>query len=237
MIAGLLSIFYVCICINFLVKSDSIYLGKKYYYPRAIKKLLKITILIDIILQAIYQTPFFTQDENSPAYKIFHTIGLIKVVDFEENEINIQLVKMVEVIGKALIYFFISFQTLIYNSSNFKKYYLIYLLGHKFRYNKMSLINSFKYNNKRIRIFEKSLAIRHDSSEAMKDLKKTLENWNEKLQQISNNMFEKQLKENDIPLDYDKKKILSSSTNTNLSNEKELTLSKKNSKNNFEVKY
>ena len=237
MIAGLLSIFYFSICIYFIIKSDSIYLGKKYYYPKAIKKLLKITILIDIILQAIYQTPFFTQNEESPAYKIFRAIGLIKVVDFEnDNEINVKFLQMAEVIGKALIYFFISFQTLIYDSSNFKKYYLIYLLGHKFKFRKMSLINSFKYNNKRIKIFEESLSIRHDSSEAMEDLKKTLEIWNEKLQKLSNNMFEKQLKQNDIPLDYDTNKLLPTSSKENSLNNENNILNMKKTKNNFEVR-
>ena len=237
MIAGLLSIFYVSVCLYFLVRSDYIYLGKKYYYPKAVKNLLKITILIDIILQAIYQTPFFTQNEESPAYKIFRAIGLIKVVDFDENEIKINFVQMAEVIGKALIYFFISFQTLIYGSSNFKKYYLIYLLGHKFKFHKMSLINAFKYNNKRIKVFENSLSIRHDSSEAMEDLKKTLEIWNEKLQKLSNNMFEKQLKENDIPLDHDTNKKLPLSRENSLNTD--IISNFKNSqksKNNFEVK-
>ena len=237
MIAGLLSLFYVSVCIYFLIRSDSIYLGKKYYYPKAIKKLLKIAILIDIILQAIYQTPFFTQNEKSPAYKIFRSIGLIKVVDFEEDDINIKFVQMAEVIGKALIYFFISLQTLIYDSSNFKKYYLIYLLGHKFKFHKMSLINSYKYNNKRIKVFEKSLSIRHDSSEAMEDLKKTLEIWNEKLQKLSNNMFEKQLKENDIPLDYDKNKSLHSLDDSLKNDNLSINIKKSEKpKNNFEVR-
>ena len=239
MIAGLLSVFYLSICLYFLIRSDSIYLGKKYYYPKAIKKILKIAILIDIILQAIYQTPFFTQNDKSPAYKIFRAIGLIKVVEFEDSGINIKLVQMAEVIGKALIYFFISLQTLIYDSSNFKKYYLIYLLGHKFKFHKMSLINSFKYNNKRIQIFEKSLSIRQNSSEAMEDLKKTLEIWNEKLEKLSNNMFEKQLKENDIPLDYDINKNLPISRLNNLNNDNNINNNLKkstNSKNNFKVR-
>jgi len=237
MIAGLLSIFYVSICLYFIVRSDYIYLGKKYYYPKVIKKLLKITILIDIILQAIYQTPFFTQNEESPAYNIFQAIGLIKVVDFNDNEIIINFIQMAEVIGKALIYFFISFQALIYGSSNFKKYYLIYLLGHKFKFHKMSLINAFKYNNKRIKVFENSLSLRHDSSEAMEDLKKTLEIWNEKLQRLSNNMFEKQLKENEIPLDHDTNKKLPLSRENSLNTD--IISNFKNSqksKNNFEVK-
>ena len=237
MIAGLLSIFYVSICLYFLIKSDSIYLGKKYYYPKAIKKLLKIAILIDIILQAIYQTPFFTQQEQTPAYKIFRAIGLIKVVDFEDNEIIIKFVQMAEVIGKVIIFFFISLQALIYDSSNFKKYYLVYLLGHKYKFRKMSLINSFKYNNKRIKVFEKSLTIRQESSQAMEDLKNTLEIWNKKLQDISNNMFEKQLKENDIPLDHDINKILPNSNDDNSNDIFNSNLTKSgNSKNNFEVK-
>lgn len=148
MIAGLISIVYISISFYYLIKSDSLFLGTKYTYPKILKKVLMIIILIDIIVQGIYNTPFLVQEEeDSIIDNIFNSIGLIKVVDFRtynvtnptdasnetktgyEEVVNID--QTIEVFAKAFIYLLMSLQLLIYESRSFKKYYLVYLLNRK----------------------------------------------------------------------------------------------------------
>ena len=86
MIAGLISICYISFSFYYLIKSDSLFLGIKYTYPKILKKILMFVILFDIIFQGIYSTPYICQEKGSLGYKIFNSIGLIKVINF--NEIN-----------------------------------------------------------------------------------------------------------------------------------------------------
>ena len=119
MIAGLISIIYISISFHYLIKSDSLFLGVKYTYPKALKKVLMIIILLDIFAQGVYSTPFFNQEEDSLGYKILNSIGLIKVVDFgkESNDKeNIKIDQNIEVFAKAFIYLLMSLQLLIYDS-------------------------------------------------------------------------------------------------------------------------
>ena len=120
MITGLLSIFYIIICFLYLINSDKIYLGRIYGYPQAIKRLLKICVIVDITLQIIYQIPYLSPDKDSIFQKIFDVLGLIKLIDYEakneiENKLEIQLISgaILEVIGKPFIYFFLSLQIII----------------------------------------------------------------------------------------------------------------------------
>ena len=172
MTAGVLSAIYFSICFYYLIKSDSIFLGQEYTYPKAIKTFLRIMVLIDIIIQGIYQLPFFSMDDDDLRLKIFRAIGLIKVVTINNNEIS--TMQQLEIFGKALIYFLMSLQNLIYNSKNFKRYYLVYLLENKFQTNKTSIVNAFTFNNNRVKIYQKSLNIRQRSVQAMDDLNKII---------------------------------------------------------------
>ena len=97
MIAGLISIVYISISFYYLIKSDALFLGTKYTYPKILKKVLMVIILLDIINQGVYSTPFFSQEKDSLGYKIFNSIGLIKVVDFESGEEDIEIEQNIEV--------------------------------------------------------------------------------------------------------------------------------------------
>ena len=193
MITGMISIFYIVICFYFLINADKIYSGKIYGYPVAIKKLLKIFVIGDIVLQIIYQIPYLSPDQDSVFQKIFEVLGLIKLVDYESGDDGkeIKLIRsgIVEVIGKPLIYFFLSLQIIIYNSKDFKKYYLTFLLNQKNEFNKNSLINTFRFNNERIEAFKNSMNLRLKSEKAMDKLRLILEDWNKKLK-LEGSLFE-----------------------------------------------
>ena len=94
----------------------------KYGYPKQIKKLLKICLIVDIIIQLVYQIPFISPGKDTVAYKIFNSLGYTKLLIYDNNGDNIDLDSsgVIEYIGKPLIYFFISLQTIIYNSKDFK---------------------------------------------------------------------------------------------------------------------
>ena len=189
MTAGVLSAIYFAMCFYYLIKSDCIYLGQEYSYPKAIKNILRIIVLIDIFMQGSYQLSIIPMVKGGLIYKIFRAIGFIKI---EENKGKDELdTHQIELFGKALIYFFISVQNLIYNSKNFKRYYLVYLLENKFQTNKTSLVNAFTFNNDRVKIYQKSLSIRQKSVEAMDDLNKVITELNSKLNKMGEKLFSK----------------------------------------------
>ena len=190
MTAGILSAIYFSLCFYYLIKSDSIYLGEEYSYPKAIKSTLRIIVLIDIIIQGIYQLPYFSWDEQDLKFKIFRAIGLIKVVNIDTED-KISAKQQLEIFGKVLIYFLMSVQNSIYNSKTFKRYYLVYLLENKFQTNKTSLINAFTFNNNRVKVYEQSLAIRQKSVEAMDDLNHIITELNTKLNKMGEQLFNK----------------------------------------------
>ena len=189
MIGRLISIFYVTLSLYYLINCELLYLGEQYTYFKTIKKLMRIVILIDILVQGIYQTPFASPDnKENLTYNLFDAIGFIQVITFENNTININ--QSVQVFSKAIIYLLISLQILIYESNHFKRYYLVYLLENKNEFKRHSIINSFKFNNKRVKIFKKSLGIRQRSDQAMEDLKKVIEELNEKLKAIGGKLLD-----------------------------------------------
>ena len=86
-----------------------------------------------------------------------------------------------------------STQNLIYNSKTFKRYYLVYLLENRFQTNKTSLINAFTFNNHRVKIYEKSLAIRQKSVEIMDDLKKLINELNSDSNKMGEKLYSKNI--------------------------------------------
>ena len=227
MTAGILSAIYFSICFYYLIKSDSIYLGLEYSYPKAIKFGLRLIVLIDIVFQGIYQLPFFSMEDNDLRLKIFRAIGLIKVVNIDNNE-EINTIQQLEIFGKALIYFFMSVQNLIYNSKTFKTYYLVYLLENKFQTNKISLINAFSFNNDRVKVYQKSLAIREKSFEAMDDLNKIITQLNSKLNKMGEQLFSKNKFEvQQRPLEFINNAEFDNNNLNNIDNNKDKTNEKK----------
>jgi hypothetical protein len=189
LIGRLISIFYVTLSLYYLINCELLYLGERYTYFTTIKKIVRTVILIDILIQGVYQTPFVSPDKEDLSYKIFNAIGFVQVVNFENNE-KILIVQSSQVFSKAIIYLLISLQILIYESNHFKRYYLVYLLENKNEFKRHSIINSFKFNNQRVKIFQQSLNIRQRSDQAMEDLKKVIEELNDKLKEIGGKLFD-----------------------------------------------
>ena len=214
MTSGVLSTVYFGTCFYYLLKSDSLYLGQEYTYPKAIKRTLRIIVLIDITIQGIYQLPFFSLKEDDIRFKILSALGFFKVVDINDNEIS--TFSRIDIYGKAIIYFFMSVQHYIYDSKYFKRYYLAFLLENKFKTNKTSLVNAFTFNNNRIKIYKKSLSIRQKSMEAMDDLKKIVKELNEKLNKVSEKIFSKNNNNENEEEEEENKKININNKETNI---------------------
>ena len=191
LISGLLSIFYIIYSLIFLSKSNSMYMGEPYYYPRTIKTVLRVAILLDITIQALYQTPYLSPDpKGSGLYTILEIIGFNKIIFFEDNsaeKFDISLKEMSLVFAKAFTYFFMSIQILIYSSQDFQEFYLTYLLTKNFKLRKISLMNVFRFNNMRIESMTNALNLRQEKSNSMNYLKKILEKWNQNLFSLNPN--------------------------------------------------
>ena len=182
MISGLFSIVYIILSFYFLITSTSIFLGNKYLYPRAIKTLLRIIILIDILLQILYQTPFFDN-----IGKTIEIIGLNKILNFtlvdEKSydryyEAELDTEPLMLVIAKAFTYLFMSFQVLVYSSHSFQEYYFSYIITKSKKLRRISLMNVFKFNNNRISDMNYSLNLRNDMIESMDNIEKQFTEWN-----------------------------------------------------------
>ena len=191
MISGFISVVYIVISLYFLLTSTKIYLGEHYYYPRAIKILFRIIILVDILLQIIYQIPFVDtrteseEGDESTFYKILGYIGLNKILLFgidDEGYFDVLIKEEIAlVIAKVLLFFFMSLQLLIYSSRNFSEYYLAYIITKKNKLRRASLMNVFKFNNKRIQVMDRAIKLRQDMAKKMEKLEKTLERWNKNI--------------------------------------------------------
>ena len=164
----------------------------KYGYPKQIKKLLKICLIVDIIIQLVYQIPFISPGKDTVAYKIFNSLGYTKLLIYDNNGNNIDLDSsgVIEYIGKPLIYFFISLQTIIYNSKDFKKYYLIFLLGIISEMKRNGFVNSFIFNNSRIQEFKDSVDLRIKKKKKMDEIKDILVDFSKKCNLGDIHLFE-----------------------------------------------
>ena len=71
-----------------------------------------------------------------------------KLLNYSDNsDIEFSSSSILEIIGKPLIYLIISLQTIIYNSNDFKKYYLLFLLTLKDDIINNGIVNSYIFNN------------------------------------------------------------------------------------------
>ena len=194
MVSGFVSVVYIIISLYFLLTSTKIYLGINYSYPRAIKKLLRIMILVDIMLQIFYQIPFVDtktdsneeNERNSDFYTILGYIGLNKIIVFgidEEGNFDVDIgwSEMFLVLAKVLLYFLMSLQILIYSSPNFLEYYFGYIITKDRNLKRSSLMNVFKFNNQRIEVMNSTIKLRQENAEKMIHLEKTLERLSQEI--------------------------------------------------------
>ena len=193
MISGFISIIYIVCSLAFLITSTSIYLGEKYYYPKAIKTVLRVIILIDITAQIIYQSPYF---EAENIKDLLENIGLNKILIFQNQEgengqniynYDILKNKLFLVFAKAFIHLFMSIQTLIYSSQTFQEYYLSYIITKNNTMFKMSLMNIYKFNNNRMQTMKASIDQRNEMFRSLKNLNYKLEQFNPNSQKKDDN--------------------------------------------------
>ena len=203
MISGLISIIYIIYSLAFLIKSTSIYLGKQYSYPRSIKKILRVIILIDITAQIIYQSPYFDSEYIKGWIFLLQNIGLNKILIFQKEEgDNGQIIynyiilfdKLFLVFAKAFIYLFMSIQILIYSSQTFQEYYLSYIITNNYTLGKKTLMNVFKFNNERLQTMKTSIVQRNE-------MFRSLNNLNYKLEQFNPNSQKKEANPNNSHLE------------------------------------
>ena len=74
MTAGPISCIYFGAGFYYLIKSDCIFLGQEYSYPKAIKRTLRIIVLIDIIMQG-YMKYQFSLKEAFSHLNLPHLLG------------------------------------------------------------------------------------------------------------------------------------------------------------------
>ena len=226
MITGIFSMFYLLISFFYIINSHKIYLGLKYGYPKHIKNLIKICLLIDICIQLIYQIPYISTDKDSTLYKIFNALGFSKLLNYLNNsKVEIASTGIIEIIGKPLIYLIISLQTIIYNSTDFKRYYIIFLLNLKNQMTEVGYVNSYIFNNSRINEFNKSVDLRLNNEKKMEKVKEKVTELSKKIEGVD--IFEGPIQ---APLKYFKEQAKEREEKKKLKEEKEKEIKEKEGK-------
>ena len=193
--------------------SNRMYLGEKYYYPKAIKKILRVAILIDITIQIIYQTPYLSINQKNNGEKedilitILEIIGFAKIIDYGEEDnttkdFDIYEEQMWLVLAKAICYLFMGLQILMYSSQDFQEKYLSYIITRKEKLKRKSFMNVFRFNNKRMEIMNKSISLREEMSLSMNTLQEILEGWSNKLNIMENHQGQPpdpEIKKDELP--------------------------------------
>ena len=172
MIPGIISLVYIIFFIIFLSKSNSLIQGKKYYYPH-FTKYIRLILLIDISFQLVCQ--YFIGDDLYS--HILSILGVQKLITFKDNSVEEEKDSFDYLLAKAISFFFISLQILIYSSVDFIEYYFIYLLTLRVNEYKMAKINAFKFNNERMDVLAKSISLKEDAFNTMNELQCLLEDW------------------------------------------------------------
>ena len=183
---GFLSAIYICFCLYFLFRSKSINLGKIYYYPFVIKSLLRPIIIIDISFQLLIQIPYIYSNEltKDGFFKSLSMgLGLIRIIN-EKYELTKDIFLL---LGKCFCFFCMCIQKVIYSSRNFNEFYLSYLIIKNEKFIIGSLVNTFQFNNERINTMNKSIFLKKDMENSMKNLQKDLKEWNKNLFSQENN--------------------------------------------------
>ena len=172
MIPGIISLIYIIIFIVFLFKSNSLIQGKRYNYPH-FTRYIRIILIIDISLQLFFQ--FFIG--KGLVSQILRIVGVNKLIEFKDDEAIKNQENFSFLVAKAISFFFINLQILIYSSIDFIEYYFVYLLTLRVNQYKTSKINAFKFNNERIKVMTKSLALKEEATNTMNELQYLLQDW------------------------------------------------------------
>ena len=216
---GFLSLVYISFCLYFLYKSKSINKGKTTYYPFIIKSLLRPIIIVDISCQLLIQIPYIYSHSLSKDgfFKdISDGIGIIKIIDIDDKYKLTN--KAFLILGKCFCLFCMCLQKVIYSSQSFNEFYLRYLIIKKGQFNTISLIKAFLFNNERIKTMNKSLQLKKDMEDLMKNLQNDLKEWNKKLLFKDDN--EKSSKDNIIISESIDNTDITNSNHENIENDK-----------------
>ena len=192
LISGLISAIYISFSLYFLMKSTNLILGNKCDYPKAIKTFMRIIIVVDILIQLIFQAPFVPSN-NKILSTTLKTIGINTMINYTSTtdtsdpnkSITFDSNESVLVYAKAFICFIMSIQVVVYSSEDFQKFYLAYILTKKELTRKLAFMNVFWFNNKRIEQMSKEFEHRKNMKKAMTKLESMLEEWDQKLGSVS----------------------------------------------------
>ena len=186
MISGLISATYFIFSLFFLMESSNLIIGTYFSYPNKIRKNIRIILLSDIFLQLFIQNPIsINLRKYSMTEKIEKIIGLTEIIKYENNNIKINSDGLTLIYVKVITLVLINLQVLMYSSKDFQEFYLTYLITKKDKIKKRQMMNTFKFNNKRVEKMNENILRRIRMENAMNSLEKTLEDWNQKLSHIN----------------------------------------------------
>ena len=182
----LISIIYISFALYYIYKSRDLYLAHKWNLPKALHYFLRPLIFLNIFLLIIYQNPLTESikkfDKIIYILKLLGIHSLITYESFNESKImEFYSSKIFMLILKIFSYILVSLQITIHSSNDFKNFYITFLFKKKQSIYKNSMINTFLFNNLRIKRMDYSMHFRNKISETLKNLEKQLEKWNENL--------------------------------------------------------
>jgi hypothetical protein len=179
---GIISLIYLAFSFYYLFNSKKLLLVDKTTFPKKIKKFLLVWLLIDIILQCLYiQIPY---SELADSYKYVHIvlyilgyrIAVTDYINFSVDNLTLGLLSV-----KAVTYFFVSLQILVYSSQDFKEFYSAFLFERRQKTYIYSSMNACLFNNKRMETMKKLTNHRSEIHKVLSNLEEQLKSWENKL--------------------------------------------------------
>lgn len=173
---SIISLGYISISIYFLNFSKQLFLIRNYAILKGLK-ILRIYLLIDIILQIIFQYPYLPMSVQ----QIFNHIGIYNFTLILLNS-KYYLISL-----KPFNLLFVNILIKIYSTRSFKEYIFVYFLIQKKKRYISGLIYTFFYNNKKLQSFEKTMENRREINKNLEKLKIQLQEWDKNFQKTNLN--------------------------------------------------
>ena len=232
---GIISLFYIVFLFIYLYKLHNFLEGRLWTFQKYIKYYLKPLFLIDVFLYFIFIIPYI--NKNYSRYN--EIIGIPALRNYELYSYNLKSINIQALILwiiKICSYFLISIQTTACNTPDFKYFIIKYIL--KSNESKMfkSRVNTYLFNNLRIKEMEEVSDMAKNIDLNFIKLKQIFKNWNNCLLNNQNIALNQLLNKNKMSFKQDiNKESINYNYNSNENNYNLISINKMVRKKLFKV--
>jgi len=178
-VQGFINLFYICFCLYFIAQAINFIYQKNWKFPLYLRRILKPMVILEILIQMLYQTPVDAVHKNEADPKSWQKIiGFYPIWSISDDNIPISI-STSNVIYKCFMYAFIILQENIFESKEYKSFTNITLFDIQRLSDQKAEAMAYLYNNGKIKTtisnqFEKDKMIRK-----LAQVNRQLKQWNQ----------------------------------------------------------